>query len=904
MSSAKWTSGLSLRSRSKDHAHLRRRRSNHRFQAAVEGSRLEERSMLSLAANQFPVGQVAGAVPLSNIIWNGGPAMPGAPSTQTVESPSAAGAMKTVTLTNNSSSMIYPFIRGENIGQDPNATSANKYYDPQDATGVEYREYIGYQNADGNTYIGLPSHATITFQVPLVLWDGDNFYIATDDAYLTSSRPVYNYNPNASISVAGTAPSGTTPANTTTWITSVSNYPARDIPVVVFYRAPTPLTVLRAAAAQLGEWTYRDPYLTNFITDPLQTFPLINYDVSYVNNLTAPVSIEASNVPITVGNRLSTTEPPKYLGFEDYGWNPTNLGTTDFQTRVGDFVNNKKEAKIGLYFGGKGWPEYYNPNPADVVIPSGANVFLDSPLTDARSPYADDNNYYLLGSTSFGAGPIQLASIGGTYSEGNTIHFAANYEPELQELKAYLTANPDKTLVVDASLGEYPAGTKVTHVDVQDLTVTVKASHTGQTLNGVYNFVKPVNDYAVTDITRLWYSWANYYVHLYRNFKTETASASYAPTLPNGPTNEFTLTTAPSGGVALAVGMTVSGNGILPGTTILSIEDPNGNPVGSANAIGDQIFLSLVPSDLTPRSEQLTFQKPTAIPDTTISDTYPLTFTGAEAQQKARLFGGSVYAAMSAEAAVLQPSPLPQASALVGQVIQFYANLPTDGDTGGKNLTGQVRDVVKSILRGVWNFIAIPDQSQWYSAPATYTGGKDFNVYNLDPYVWFVHKVVDMSGYAFSVDDDVANPAAPGPVLASNSTPENPVLNHLPSNLQIAFGGIGGFGNPNEWFPTIPWGEIDTDATIGLVGGDSTYKNDYMITLTDPQALTLFNQINNPGDGQVGAYVSAPGYLRKGTTLIFKGPNGDNLPEIVLSQPPLKSTSTAIPIKITGIEPT
>ena len=236
--------------------------------------------------------------------------------------------MKTITLTNNSGSMVYPFIRGANTGQDPNATSTNKYYDPQDVVGQEYREYIGYQTR-GGTFIGLPKGATITFQVPQVLWDGDNFFIATDPNYLTSNKPVYNYNTSntAVISIAGTKPDGSTPENTTTWVTGHSHYLLGENPVVVFYRSPTPATVLRAAAAQLGEWTFRDPFLNNFITNPLQTFPLINYDVSYVNNLTGPVSIEASNVPITLGDRLSL-QAPTYYGSKDYGWNPTNLERT------------------------------------------------------------------------------------------------------------------------------------------------------------------------------------------------------------------------------------------------------------------------------------------------------------------------------------------------------------------------------------------------------------------------------------------------------------------------------------------------------------------------------------------------------------------------------------------------
>ena len=59
-----------------------------------------------------------------------------------------------------------------------------------------------------------------------------------------------------------------------------------------------------------------------------------------------------------------------------------------------------------------------------LVNRTGANVFLDSPLTNARSPYDADNNFYLLGSTSHGAGPIQIGSLGAEYSEGDTIHFA------------------------------------------------------------------------------------------------------------------------------------------------------------------------------------------------------------------------------------------------------------------------------------------------------------------------------------------------------------------------------------------------------------------------------------------------------------------------------------------------
>src|SRR5262249_3502075 len=141
---------------------------------------------------------------------------------------------------------------------------------------------------------------------------------------------------------------------------------------------------------------------------------------------------------------------------------------------------------------------------------------------------------------------------------------------------------------------------------------------------------------------------------------------------------------------------------------------------------------------------------------------------------------------------------LPSAADVVARVIQFYANLPDDKLTGGVNLTGQVRDVVKSLLRGVWNFEAGPYQKEWYPDPATPPPHAEVDKhpakcgrYNLDPYVWFVRspQALGTFGYSFSIDDDVSNPSAPGPILATNSTPGTPVYNHLPNNLQIAVGG-------------------------------------------------------------------------------------------------------------------
>jgi hypothetical protein len=125
------------------------------------------------------------------------------------------------------------------------------------------------------------------------------------------------------------------------------------------------------------------------------------------------------------------------------------------------------------------------------------------------------------------------------------------------------------------------------------------------------------------------------------------------------------------------------------------------------------------------------------------------------------------------------------------------------------------------------------------------------------------------------------------------------VYNHFPNDMQIGFGGITGFGNQNEWFPTLRWGEIDTTATI------TNFKGQALVTfsgnLTPDDYLKLLYQIFPPGPGEVGAYVSAAGYLQPGSTVVFIGPNGLDKPQVLLSLPPLKATNTPIQIRITGL---
>ena len=90
--------------------------------------------------------------------------------------------------------------------------------------------------------------------------------------------------------------------------------------------------------------------------------------------------MEASHVPITYGNTLDKDKPPKYYGYKDFGWLATDRDTTSFVNAINDFINNTGDASIGKYFGGKGWPQYYNPASADLDIPSGRVTCLTTAL--------------------------------------------------------------------------------------------------------------------------------------------------------------------------------------------------------------------------------------------------------------------------------------------------------------------------------------------------------------------------------------------------------------------------------------------------------------------------------------------------------------------------------------------
>ena len=101
-----------------------------------------------------------------------------------------------------------------------------------------------------------------------------------------------------------------------------------------------------------------------------------------------------------------------------YGWTGATNTIEFLQSHIRGFTANNNQL-LGEYFGSKrhGWPFYNIPNPnnnpnAPIKIPSGANIFAQSPLKAVPSSYGDgkwQNDKYML--SSGGTEPIK-ASIG------------------------------------------------------------------------------------------------------------------------------------------------------------------------------------------------------------------------------------------------------------------------------------------------------------------------------------------------------------------------------------------------------------------------------------------------------------------------------------------------------------
>ncbi len=315
---------------------------------------------------------------------------------------------KTITLVNNSTQEVFPFIEGENTGQYV-AGNANTYYDPPSVTGdaanQEYRAYIGYKDAaNGSYYFGLTPNSSITINVPLVFWDSARIHFATSALLFTNTL---QFGPNAvnnPWSYYNTEGSGAATlrfiddpknanTNALTTISGTNGDTSRgDYPVVMYYHAISPQQPANSAPEQLLEYTIRDPY-QNVLNSNLPVSilgPLFNYDVSAVDSIAFPATMEAPVVPLL--NQGSGTAA--------FGWIGIPQSVSQIQTAIANFTSNDPAVNgLGQYFGGLGWPSYFVPNTSamGIKLPATKNVIENSNFNVVQSIYQDGvtNHFYL-----------------------------------------------------------------------------------------------------------------------------------------------------------------------------------------------------------------------------------------------------------------------------------------------------------------------------------------------------------------------------------------------------------------------------------------------------------------------------------------------------------------------------
>lgn len=734
--------------------------------------------------------------------------------------------LKTISIKNNAPFTVYPVMRDGNEA----ATKTNAavgLYDPYDPVETEYRGYIGYQGTDGQYYFGLQSGQTITVRVPLVFWNGARMGIVTDGQYLvppTGQPNPLEYDPNAQRVIAAAESTG---PNTPNALTNG---------VVMWYRAALVAPALDSPD-QLLEWTIRDrDYLSNpdinrrtngEIPDSEKT-TLINYDVSYVDNMFLPVAMEALDVPVPA--------PPVPFNQNrgPYGW----IGSIDspslLQSQILAFTS-PSNSLLGSYFGTNGWPVYnMPPDPAgERKIPAGQNIFAQSPLAGALSSYDVLNNHFML--SSGGTGPIKV-NIGGqgTASSGTVLTLSPN-EP----LAKILELGPGFTVVGYPPAGQQnpiQPGTQITQIlhvstgagDPSQIELSLPLIATQDGCN--FDFFRPVSDYASEAMIRLWYSWAQRYLDLTQSVPSQTVVGAVE-------TNSATLRFA-SPIAGLVEGMRVTGPGLdAPDPT----REKGGVIILSIAANQRSVILSQLARENHPLSEgqQYTLVPPQPLPVTpTNLYTFDFSQDPVEAGRDPAEFAKKVYLAMGSMAQIPKnPDPkvvTPHVLELMNNIIGGNMGFIFDTDdrrfsVDGLAISARIRDIIKSILRGVTDFTQYPEfgadgTRNWYPAPSAPRGGLTFNAYNLDPFVWFVHVPLGFSGYGFSLDDDTAD------VGAGEAT-----------QLQVTIGGYSGLLNTNEWTIQAVYGPVtgsgvwDPTKTVSFYDVVTNASNTAPIVITAPK---------------------------------------------------------------------
>ncbi|MBN8249290.1 MAG: hypothetical protein J0L84_17825, partial [Verrucomicrobia bacterium] len=734
--------------------------------------------------------------------------------------------VKALTIRNNTGYTIFPVLRDGNEAETAKDSGIGQY-DPYDPVRQEYRGYVGYQGTDNQFYFGLRPGGTITLRVPLVFWNGARMGIVTDGRYLApvagAPNPLH-YDPNSRRVIVAAEHSD--PRN-----------PAPPDPkaegVVMWYHSQLVAPALDSPD-QLLEWTIRDrEYLSNpQITARTQNripanerVTLINYDVSYVDNMFLPVAMEALDVPVPA--------PP--VPFQQnrgpFGWIGSIATPQDLQSKIRAFTapNNKL---LGTYFGTNGWPTYnVPPDPlGEVKVPAGQNIFAQSPLAGALSSYDVSNNRFML--SSGGPEPLRT-TIGG---------FGAAATGRILTLTPNVDVNVVRSLQPGYTVVGYPPegqgnplvpGTRITRIlhvstgPADPTTLEMDHELVASQSGCVFDFFRPVTDYASGALIQLWYSWAEYYLAQTRDVPTRRVQGSVS-------LDRATLTfAAPVSG--LVEGMQVTGPG-------LDSPDPareKGGVVILAIASDKRsVVLSQLSRENHPLSDQRSYEftRPQPLP-LTPAGLYPLNFSK-DRKEPSRVpleFARKVYVVMASMAQIpKRPDPdgkHPHVLELMNNIVGGNMGFIFDTEAqrfapDGLAISARIRDMIKSLLRGVSDFTRFAEfdsagRRVWYPDPKTPRGGLSFNAFNLDPFVWFVHVPLGFSGYGFSLDDDTSD------VGAGEAT-----------RLLVTIGGVQGLPNTNEWTIQAVYGPVSGEGDWDPAKTVSFYGTITDVTPSTPAVVT------------------------------------------------------------------
>lgn len=665
-----------------------------------------------------------------------------------------------------------------------------------------------------------------------------------------------------------------------------------------------------SAPAQLAEMTFRskifaDPrYLTHKDIDPNgnsgEVHDLVNYDVSYVDSMMLPVAMEAIDVPLDPSGVITT-------GTASFGWVGADKTFAQLQGPLGTFTSPNPDPQtnlngLGNYFGGQGYPKYYVPAETEALtgikVPAGQNLALDSPVTNGRSAW--DQNEFIL--TSAGVGPIAVTGTGAGSTAGSTYLVTFNNPGDVAALQQ-ITPQAGWTVTINgvADAGNQVVSTTFPVVDGQKVAVVQVGQAVPAGLSS-YEFDRPVRDYVMTKLADLWFSWADHY---YTLFQGVTPAPSYAGMIAQG-SNELVFS-APVPAAQLVVGQPVSGPG-MPADFLATIIGLVYDPTDKTQVTS--VKLSKLSSSGGAGTDYLIGTVRRIQPQNGVGfaiEPYTLGFTNpADPDYDAR-FARAVYLVMDSMNTIPVSSPTAPAiielmANVLGGNIGFIPNIGISvNPSNPSNYSGvllvadAIRDNLKSVLRGVDDFQTdTEDMGHWYPDPS-WTGARtgqtingqpaDFNLYNLNPFVWFVHRKLGLSGYGFSLDDDAADVGADGG-----------------SQLRVVIGPLAGLPgiNPAEWTHGAPYGPVKSLGGELSTVPSGQYAGMSQLTNLDRTPLPIILQVLGVGSsGEPGALVSGPG-IAPGTRVLFANIGGNG---VILDTPATIPTTPSGPYYFTGTPP-